>query len=229
VQVGTLPLDRVAFRYSDYDTPFWASSNTAPGRWHVPDDGPTQYLCLHPDAAWADLIRTQELRTAEDLDLVRMPIWAVRLRVGNLADYSTFEDAASAGFPPAALVDDDHARAQVEGRRLRDAGFSGVIAPSAALPGSLNVTLFGARVLSGWNDEPMLAAFLPACVVARGGPQVGLLDRVRYRGQSHAGLEGLVNGGGAPTGEVTPSTDLSRWVGPGQLTLEPTDEESRER
>src|SRR5262245_37715829 len=65
---GPLPLvdvDAIAHRYSSYDTPFWARENSEPGRWHVRGDGPTQYLSLSSDGAWAELIRNERL-TSED-------------------------------------------------------------------------------------------------------------------------------------------------------------------
>src|SRR5947199_10148071 len=111
---------QTAFRYANYDSPLWARDNTTPGRWHVPGDGATQYLSLHPDAAWADLARRENLRTEEELSLVRMTIWAVSLTQANVADYSTFTKAAAAGFEPEALIADDHSKCQTEGQRLRE-------------------------------------------------------------------------------------------------------------
>jgi RES domain len=181
-------LDReTAFRYSNYDTPFWARNNSTDGRWHRVADGATQYLTLHPDGAWAELARAEDLRTEGDLELVRTLIWAVKISQLQLVDYGTFERAEAAGLPPDALIDDDYTRCQDEGRRLRDEGYQGVVAPSAALPGVLNITLFGRRVLSSWNAPARLASCIPACIVARGCPSPGLAPRARYREQTHAG------------------------------------------
>src|SRR5262245_52413860 len=117
----TLPLEtpttgffgQTAFRYANYDTPFWVRDNRSNGRWHVVGDGATQYLSLHPDAAWADLARRENLRNDADLELVRMRMWCVTLTQANLVDYSTFEKAAEAGFDPYALIDDDYAACQL--------------------------------------------------------------------------------------------------------------------
>jgi len=175
------------FRYANYDTPFWARKNKLPGRWHQPGDGATQYLSLDPAGAWADLARREDLRTEEELELVRMTIWAVSLQQSNLVDYGSFDRADAAGFPPDALVDDDYTRCQIEGARLRAAGYAGVVATSAALPGGTNITLFGERVLSSWAKPTRLASSIPGCIVAVGGPPPGLAARVRYRGQPHQG------------------------------------------
>lgn len=178
---------QTVFRYANYDTPFWSRNNTSAGRWHVPGDGATQYLSLHPDAAWADLIRAENLRGEDEAELVRMRIWTVHLTQSNIVDYSTFTKAEAAGFPPDALVDDDHRRCQEHGLLLRKQGRAGVLAPSAALPGGLCVTLFGRKMKSTWGSETRLVSSIPACVVAVGGPPAGLIERVRYRGDPHVG------------------------------------------
>jgi hypothetical protein len=179
----------VAFRYSDYDTPLWARPNSSPGRWHEPADGPTQYLCKSVEGSWAELIRAENLRTEEEVALVRMPMWGLDVHSQNIADYSTFEVAERLGFPPDALIDDDHARCRAEGRRLRELGYRGVLAPSAALPGALNVTLFGPRIASKWGVPPVLASAIPATRLAVGAPPGGIVERVRHAGESHSGYD----------------------------------------
>jgi hypothetical protein len=177
----------VAFRYSNYDTPFWARPNTDPGRWHRAGEQATQYLACVPAGAWAELARAEDLRGDEDLALVRMPIWVARIHQQGIVDYRDFDRAEAAGFAPDALVDDDHARCQAEGTRLRVLGYRGVLAPSAALPGALNLTLFGPRVMSSWERTPRLASSVPASVVAVGSPPPGLADTVRFHGLPHEG------------------------------------------
>ncbi len=190
-----LPIERqIAHRYSSYDTPFWVRENTQPGRWHRVGDGPTQYLSLSTDGAWAELIRNEELRSEDQVAMVSVSMWAVLIEGGVIADYSSFEQAERSGFDPAALVSENYEQCQSEGDRLRKKGFSGVIAPSAALPGSLNVTLFGARVMSTWDRPKFLASSLPVTVIAKGAPPPGLLPRVRHLGTPHGGLvEHLAN------------------------------------
>jgi hypothetical protein len=187
--IKTIEVVDVYIRYSDYDTPFWARPNTKPGRWHSVGDGPTQYLSVTTDGAWADLIRTEDLRTADELQLVRMQLWQVRIDQSYVVDYSDFGKAESAGFPAKALIDDDQTQCRVEGARLRDAGYSGILAPSASLPGELCLTLFGPRVAVDWSTEPAVSSAIPASVLTVGAPPSGLLNRVRYRGQPHAGYQ----------------------------------------
>jgi RES domain len=179
---------RIAHRYSSYDTPFWVRENSQEGRWHRHGDGPTQYLSLSTDGAWAELIRNEELRAEDEVAMVSVSMWAVLIEEGVIADYSTFEQAERAGFDPAALVSESYEQCQLEGARLRADGFSGVIAPSAALPGASNLTLFGARMMSTWDRPPLLASSVPATIITKGAPPPGLLTRVRRRGAAHSGL-----------------------------------------
>jgi hypothetical protein len=179
----------VAFRYSNYDTPFWVRPNTEPGRWHRVGDQPTQYLSMSVEGSWAELIRAEGLRSEAEVALLRMPMWVAEVDVKRIADYETFEKASEAGFSPDALIDENFDRCQVEGLRLREAGFDGVLAPSAALPGASNLTLFGARIASRWGKPPMLASSIPATQIAVGSPPSEIVASVRQRGSVHAGFE----------------------------------------
>jgi RES domain-containing protein len=181
-------VDTIAHRYSSYDTPFWARENSQPGRWHLRGDGPTQYLSQSTDGAWAELIRNEELTTEDEVAMVSVQMWAVAVNQAMIVDYSTFELADAAGFDPDALVEEDYVRCQQEGARLRGLGYSGLLAPSAALPDAINLTLFGPRTASTWNRPPLLASSLPATVITKGAPPPGLLAQVRQIGETHAGL-----------------------------------------
>jgi hypothetical protein len=190
-----IPIERqIAHRYSSYDTPFWVRENSQAGRWHRPGDGPTQYLSLSTDDAWAELIRNEELRAEDEVAMVSVSMWAVLIEEAVIANYSTFEQAERSGFDPAALVSENYEPCQREGVRLRKEGFSGVMAPSAALPGTVNVTLFSARMMSTWDRPKFLASSIPATIITKGAPPPGLLPRVRRLGASHSGLvEHLAN------------------------------------
>jgi RES domain len=178
----------VAFRYSNYDTPFWAGPNTDAGRWHTAGSVATQYLSVTPDGAWAELIRHEGLTTEGSVAEVRMQIWVVRINQARIADYSTFTKAEEAGFAAGALVSDDYTACQTEGARLRAEGYSGVLAPSASLPNTVNLTLFGARLRASFASVPRLARSVPATVVAVGAPRRGLVAEARHFGATHPGL-----------------------------------------
>ncbi|HYB23843.1 MAG TPA: RES family NAD+ phosphorylase [Solirubrobacteraceae bacterium] len=184
----TISVTATAYRYSSYDTPFWVRENSRPGRWHRQGDGATQYLAMSTDGAWAELIRYEELTVEDEVAMVSVSMWAVAIEQGMIADYSIFEQAERAGFDPAALVDEDHERCQREAARLRELNYAGVLAPSAALPGAVNLTLFGPRMASTWERPKLLASSVPATILTKGAPPPGLLERVRHIGAIHVGL-----------------------------------------
>jgi hypothetical protein len=187
--------DDVAFRWSDYDVPLWTRPNTSALRWNRARQDPTQYLSLTPEGSWAELIRAERLRTQEELRLVNMPMWVLKIRETNLADYSTFEKAQAAGFPFAALVEEDYERCQTEAERLRARDFRGILAPSAALPEAVNLTLFGRRLTVPWNypEDRLIASFVPAKRLAVGQPPDELLPLVRHRGEPHSLLKSYMS------------------------------------
>lgn len=174
------PGSLTVFRYCDYDVPFWARPNSRPGRWHVVGDPPTQYWSMTPDAAWAELIRAESLRTKPDLDLVHMPLWVCRVPTTGLVDLRRAEIRELAGLGADDLVADDWSACQAVGARLR-ATDAGVIGPCAALDGHANVTIFGVRRQIDWRARPALASAVPAAVVAIGRPPTGLVCLVRRR------------------------------------------------
>lgn len=172
----------VAFRYCDYDVPFWVRTSTRPGRWHRTGHEPTQYWSLTPDGAWAELIRFEELQTERELDEVRMPLWVCRAPAAGLANlagnptlrerYDLTEDDLTA---------EDWTACQDAAPRLRRR-YRGVLSPSAALDGALNLTLFGPRRMIALERKPALASAVPAALASIGRPPRGLVGRVRRRG-----------------------------------------------
>jgi RES domain-containing protein len=167
-----------AFRYCSYDVPFWARPNTRAGRWNRENDPPTQYWALTPDAAWAELIRAEDLKTEEDLDLVRMPLWVCRVPVMSLVDLREPDQQQQYGLDQVAQMDDDWSACQEVAPAVR-ADAAGVITYSAALDHHWNLTLFAAKRAIDWRSTPALASTLPATIAALGRPPRGLVDEVR--------------------------------------------------
>lgn len=168
------------FRYCSYDTPFWVLKNTRAGRWHVTGDEPTQYWSSTPDAAWAELIRAEGLRTEEELDLVRMPIWVCRFPSSGLLDLRSGDAQKTAKVREADLIADDWSACQTLGAELRES-YAGAIAPCAALEGHANVTIFGPRRMIDWRERAALASAVPACVASFGRPRPNLVQHVRHK------------------------------------------------
>jgi hypothetical protein len=176
----------VAFRATSYDVPLWVNPNRRSGRWNIAGQGCTQYLALDAEAPIAELLRHEDIRDESLAAHYSTGLWQLKVDLGAVVDYSTFDTAEQAGFPPDALVEDDHERCQVEARRLMDMGAVGLLSLSAALPGSVNLTIFGPRVPVPWNTTARLASAIPAQRLTTGHPPEGLTKRVRYFGEQHA-------------------------------------------
>ncbi len=179
----------VAYRATSYDVPLWVNPNRRSGRWNIAGGIPTQYMALDAEAPFAEVLRHEDLRTEEGASHYSATIWQLRVESLAIVDYRSYELAEAAGFDPDALVQDDHERCQVEAQWLMTQGARGVLSPSAALPGSVNLTLFGARVPIAWDATPGLASSIPVQRLATGRPPVGLTSRVRYFGQPEPALD----------------------------------------
>lgn len=172
----------IVYRHAPPGLPFlWETAQQPEGRWHGPGEGPAQYLATSPDAAWAELLRHEEITDAAELIDVRRALWAV-------------EVADAVRELPRPELDDRSLRGgrssyracQVEARRLRSEGASGLLAPSAALePGPSGYRVEGGlvdgpsrqdEVLVQFGRRPELVGWL-AC--AEGRPSASLLERVR--------------------------------------------------
>ena len=188
MSVPHVSLDTRAYRATSYDVPLRVAANRRAGRWNIAQTGTFQYLCLDSEAPFAEKLRHENLRTEAEAETYLVTLWELQISEGFVVDYSTFEKAESAGFPPDALVDDDHERCQKEAQRLRNLGAGGVLSPSAALPGSTNLTLFGPRVEVQWAAHAGMASAIPAQRLVKGHPPVGLTDRVRFFGEPHSAL-----------------------------------------
>lgn len=169
-----------AFRWSTYDVPFWDRENTRDNRWNYAHVDATQYWALTPEAAWAELIRHEDLRTEADLDLVRMPFWVCRFPSAMLVDLRLPVERERFHISEDDLIDDDWTGCQQLAVELRER-HQGVIAPSAALPGHPNITIFGRRRAIDWDSRPALSSAVPATRAAIGRPPDGLVDRVRRK------------------------------------------------
>jgi hypothetical protein len=164
----------------------WNGSGTAP-------DSYAQYLACHPDGMWAELIRQLGLRGEDRRRELRRVVYRVRVRSRAIADLRDFDRWAACGLDPWTAVDDDHGASRALAQELRADGFDGVLAPSASLPGHVNLTLFGPRQEAPDDDTgvwPRPDFFCPTVTVAdRAAPPAGLDQRVRFRGAPHLSFE----------------------------------------
>jgi hypothetical protein len=171
----------ICYRHADYLTPLRASqAQRRPGRFHRgTEDEPTQYLCLHPLGPHAEAMRRFGTRTSSAARLLDLRTWVLNVPDDGLVDLE-FDER---------WVADDWSASQELGDRLRASGARGLIAPSAALPGTKNVILFGPFSASPY-DVPVRDAELPASITGEHGSALETLVRlVRFRGQPHPGRD----------------------------------------
>jgi hypothetical protein len=187
-----------SYRIANYDTPFWVSANRSDGRYNRTGAGEaTQYLTLHPLGCVAEYLRAQHVLGPEELAERFVRVWIVELdlsRAGRL----TFDNAAEHGLAASDVVADDRSACQAWADRVRAEPTSPRvwIVPNAALPGTENVVVFGARVMSPFHLPPVdVDVDLPATIVGDISllPAV-VLPQTRFRGQVHAAFEAWKRG-----------------------------------
>ena len=184
----------VCFRFASYATPLRTVPAWQPARFSRGDeDDPTQYLALHPLGPLAELMRGNELRSIAQLETISTRTWVLHVALDDLPEI-TFDNAERYEITAEQLVGDDHAPCQELAARLRAQRVAGVIVPSAALPGTRNVVLFGARVAAPYLTGPVSTLDIPASITAdRAQPPLSLVTLVRFPGDVHPALEAWNN------------------------------------
>ncbi|MFN7963379.1 MAG: RES family NAD+ phosphorylase [Thermoanaerobaculia bacterium] len=172
----------IAFRCTDPRFPFlWEATAQPEGRWHHAGGGPVQYLADTPHGAWAEFLRHEELRSAEDLEGVERALWAVEIPEPPHHEPELNPNTLTGGRQswPAC---------QREAERLRTEGAQGLKAPSAALKtgGATGICVDCGPRPGPSRDGKVLVLFglQPALigwpVVLQGRPPAELLSRVRH-------------------------------------------------
>jgi hypothetical protein len=184
----------VCYRFAAYATPLRTVPAWQPARFSRGDeDDPTQYLTLHPLGPLAELMRNAELRAPEQVRAVSTRTWALEVPIEDLPEI-TFATAERFGITAEQLVGDDYGPCQDLASRVR-AQVEGLIVPSAALPGTRNVVLFGPRVAAPYLTRPVDSLDIPASITADGArPPGSLRELVRFAGDRHAALDAWQNG-----------------------------------
>jgi hypothetical protein len=176
------------YRFAGFATPLRVLPASGEARFHpAGSEDPTQYLALHPLGPLAELMRTADLRLPDQLLSVRTRTWALDADLEGLVEID-FDNADDRGIAARELVDDDWDACQQLGDRLRGQ-LPGLIVPSAALPGTRNVVLFGARVAAPYLIKPASSLDIPSSITAEAArPPASLTEIVRFKGEPHAAL-----------------------------------------
>lgn len=182
----------VAFRLANWDTPLWASPNRRKSRFTLGGEV-VQYWSLHPLTCWAEHLRFHNVRSPSEAMELRARPWVASIDLPSGTLDVSFANAAHHGIAPGALVDDDWATCQ---RWSSSLSAPAIIVPSAALPGTRNLVVFGPRVRSRYGLTPLDPGVdVPCDPVADLATVVAdPLPRVRWRGAPHDGYEAWLAG-----------------------------------
>jgi hypothetical protein len=124
-----------------------------------------------------------------DPDEMMLNLWTVVVDVGGVVAVD-FDNCSSFAITPDDLVGDDHGPTRALADRLRDGGASGLRVPSAALPGTDNLVVFGARVIHPFLQEPPSDVECPTGHLTDGArPAAEVAALVRWIGDPHAALD----------------------------------------
>jgi hypothetical protein len=180
------------------------------GRWHRKGEGYAQYLALSPLGAWAECARYYSLRSAAAARNMKRNLWLGFVRETRIADLSSFDKYDACGLD-ARIAVGDPAAAQDLADDLRAAGFRGVLSPSAALPGVVNLTVFGERYervlltdVAAWRN-PDVDAWLPVQAVVEDGPvPISLTTETVFKTKKHEGYRDWLVSKGRPLPPTAP-------------------------
>lgn len=177
-----------AFRHAAYDSPWWAFPSSREGRFHRAGQDTVQYLSLHPLGPAAEMLR-HHVGPDGDPDDVILNLWTAVVDLDDVRRID-FDDCQTYGRTADELVGDDYSATQELADTVRAAGATAMIVPSAALPGTHNLILFGVRLLHPLLWEPLMPEEVPTGHLTDGARAAAeVTDWVRWRGAPHAALE----------------------------------------
>jgi hypothetical protein len=176
------------FRHASYDSPWWAFPSSRAGRFHRARSDTVQYLSLHPLGPAAEMLRHNLGPSGNPGDVV-LNLWTAVVDVDDVIQVD-FDDCARYGLTPDELVGDDYTRTQTFADAIRDRGATAMIVPSAALPGTHNLILFGVRVLNPFLSAPLTPEEVPTGHLTDAArPPAEVAPHVRWFGAPHKAAE----------------------------------------
>lgn len=178
------------FRHAAYDTPWRALPSSTQGRFHRPGQDIVQYLSLHPLGPAAEMLR-HDVGPDGDPDDLLLNLWTAVVDVDD--DDVTrvdFDDCEGHKITADELVGDDYRPTQDLAAAVQATGATAMVAPSAALPGTHNLMLFGVRFLHPYLWTPLKAYEIRTGHLTDGArPPAEVAAHVRWRGTAHKAAE----------------------------------------
>lgn len=177
-----------AFRHAAYDSPWRALPSLREGRFHRAGEEVVQYLSLHPLGPAAEMLR-HNVGPGGGPDDVIINLWTTTLDLDAVTEID-FGDCETYGCTPAELVGDDYAATQQLAERVRATGADAMVVPSAALPGTRNLVMFGVRVLHPYLWKPVTPEEVPTGHLSDAArPAAEVQAHVRWFGRPHRAFE----------------------------------------
>lgn len=177
-----------AFRHAAYDTPWWAFPSSREGRFHRAGEDTVQYLSLHPVGPAAEMLR-HHVGPDGDPDDVVLNLWAAAVEIDDVTRVD-FADCERYGHTADDLVGDDYTATHALGDAVRASGATAMVVPSAALPGTHNLVLFGVRLLHPFLWEPLMPEEIPTGNLTDGARAAAeVVSHVRWFGTAHTAAE----------------------------------------
>jgi hypothetical protein len=130
-----------------------AFPNSGEGRFHRAGQDTAQYLSLHPLGPAAEMLR-HNIGPDGDPDDVVLNLWAAVVDIDDVTRVD-FADCEVYGHTVDELVGDDYKPTQAFGDAVRASRATAMVVPSAALPGTHNLIVFGVRLLHPFLWEPL--------------------------------------------------------------------------
>ena len=177
-----------AFRNAAYDSPWWAAPSSREGRFHRAGQDTVQYCSLHPLGPAAEMLR-HNVGPDGDPDDVLLNLWTAMIDVDDVTRID-FADCERYGCTADELVGEDYAPTQAVADAVRASDATAMVVPSAGLPGTYNLIMFGVRLLHPYLWEPVMPEEIPTghlSDAARASAEVA--GHVRWFGTTHTAAE----------------------------------------
>jgi RES domain len=124
-----------------------------------------------------------------DADHVLLNLWTATVDVDEVTRID-FDDCAKYGITVDELVGDDYQPTQALAATVLASGATAMVAPSAALPGTHNLMLFGVRFLHPYLWKPLTDDDIPTGHLSDGArPPAEVAAHVRWKGTAHTAAE----------------------------------------
>lgn len=149
--VATLPRRRISGRFWHQGSPrraveSFADPAPSSGRYHVAGGPGVWYASSQEQAAWAELFR-HFVDDGVDPFEIRRRIGAVTVRDLVVLDLTSPDVQGALGVSDDDVTGDAYDATQAIAAAARQAGFEGILAPSAALPARQTLVVFAAGML----------------------------------------------------------------------------------